>query len=168
MSRYQWVMLGLAFSTALTMHLLLFSYSTLVSSIIVDMRSSHAQAGFIFSACIMTLVLLRIPWGLYCDRIGFRLVVGLATLLMGLFGFLRGFAIDYATLLSPQVLLGVGMAAVIPSLPKLVGASFARKSTIQGEWSHRLISFVKFLFHAFAKSIGSPLMNTSTSCQFRC
>ena len=48
-------------------------------------------------------------------------------MLMGLFGFLRGFAINYATLLALQVLLGVGMAAVIPSLPKLVGASFAKE-----------------------------------------
>lgn len=120
-------MLGLALLTALSLHLQLFSYSPLVSSIIVDMRLSYAEAGFIFSVCMLTLILLRIPWGLCCDRFGFRLVIGVATLLMGLFGLLRGFATDYAMLLALQVLLGVGMAAVIPGLPRLVGASFAKK-----------------------------------------
>jgi len=117
-------MLILAFLTSLTMHLLLFSYSQLKESIILAMQLTHAEAGFIFSMSILALILLRIPWGLVIDRLGFRVSLGLALTLLGIFGLLRGFAVNYGTLLLFQLFLGVGFAAVMPCLPKLVSAWF--------------------------------------------
>jgi len=58
------------------------------------------------------------------DRLGVRVGTGLALTLLGVFGFLRGFAINYETLLLFQLFLGVGLAAVMPCLPKLVAAWF--------------------------------------------
>jgi CP family cyanate transporter-like MFS transporter len=48
---------------------------------------------------------------------------------MGISGFLRGFALNYAMLLVFQLFLGVGLAAVMPSLPKLVAAWFTHERT---------------------------------------
>jgi len=123
-TRLPTLMLILAFLTSLTMHLLLFSYSQLKESIIHEMQLTHAEAGFIFSLSILALILLRIPWGLVIDRLGFRVSLGLALTLLGIFGLLRGLAVNYETLLLFQLFLGVGFAAVMPCLPKLVSAWF--------------------------------------------
>ena len=123
-TRLQWLMLTLAFLTSLTMHLLLFSYSQLKESISLEMQLTYAEAGFIFSISFLALVILRIPWGIAIDRLGVRVGAGLALTLLGVFGLLRGFAINYETLLVFQLFLGVGLAAVMPCLPKLVAAWF--------------------------------------------
>ena len=60
-ARLQWLMLILAFLTSLTMHLLLFSYSQLKESIMLEMQLTYAEAGFIFSMSILALIILRIP-----------------------------------------------------------------------------------------------------------
>lgn len=117
----------MAFLTAFELHLLLFSYSPLISQIKLEMELSDTQAGLIFSMSILTLVLLRIPWGLLSDRIGFSTTLRLATTIMAVFGFLRGFAINYETLLVYQLLLGTGFAAILPCLPKLVEVWFPKK-----------------------------------------
>ncbi|MFQ5711592.1 MAG: nitrate/nitrite transporter [Candidatus Geothermarchaeales archaeon] len=127
--RYRWVMLALAFSTAFTLHLLLFSYSPLISQMVRDLRLTHAQAGLIFSACVLPLALLRIPWGLLCDRVGFRATLSLAVVIIAASGLLRGFAATYEMLIAIQVILGMGLSAIMPSLPKVVAAWFPRRET---------------------------------------
>jgi len=118
------LMLILAFLTSLTMHLLLFSYSQLKESIIHEMDLTYAEAGIIFSMSILALVALRIPWGIVIDRLRIRLAGGLTLTILGVFGVLRGFAINYETLLLFQLFLGMGLAAVMPCLPKLVSTWF--------------------------------------------
>jgi len=93
------------------------------------MGLTYAEAGFIFSIAILLLILLRIPWGLVVDRLGVRVSLGLALTFLGVFGFLRGLAFNYATLLLFQLFLGVGFAATMPCLPKLVSAWFPPEKT---------------------------------------
>ena len=69
---------------------------------------------------ILTIALLQVPWGLLCDRIGFRKTIGITVVFMGIFGILRSFSPGYGTFLISQIMLGVGFAAVMPALPKLV------------------------------------------------
>lgn len=124
----RWIMLILAFLTAFTLHLLLFSYSPLVPEIMSEMGLSHAQAGLIFSMCILTITVFRIPWGILSDRTGFVMAMRLAMILVAAFGLLRGLAGGYEALLALQSLLGIGFAAILPCLPKLVDAYFPRRS----------------------------------------
>jgi len=120
----QWLMLILAFLTSLTVHLLLFSYSQLKEPIILEMQLTYAEAGFIFSISVLALIILRIPWGMAVDRLGVKVGAGLALTFLGVFGLLRGVAINYETLLVFQLFLGVGLAASMPCLPKLVAVWF--------------------------------------------
>lgn len=106
------------------MHLLLFSYSQLKDLVALEMGLTYAEAGFVFSLSVFALVALRIPWGFVIDKLGVRLSAGLALTLLGIFGFLRGFAVNYETLLFFQLFTGVGLAAVMPCLPKLVAGLF--------------------------------------------
>jgi nitrate/nitrite transporter NarK len=120
-------MLALGFLATLNMHLLLFSYSPLVRSIADELALTNAEAGFLFSVSILTLMVFRIPWGMLLDRKGLRTTMGFALSLMGVFGLVRGFAVDYATLLAAQVLIGVALSGIIPAIPKLVSYSFPRE-----------------------------------------
>lgn len=126
-AHYRWVMLILAFLTAFTLHLTIFSYSPLVSEIISEMKLSHVEAGSAFSMCILTLALFRIPWGMLSDRMGFAWVMRIASITIGVFAFLRGFAISYDSLITFQLLLGTGLAAIMPCLPKLVTEWFHKE-----------------------------------------
>ncbi|MGB9854230.1 MAG: MFS transporter, partial [Candidatus Bathyarchaeales archaeon] len=129
-TRFQWVMLILSFLASLTAHLLLFSYSQLKELIALEMGLTYAEAGFVFSLSVFALVVLRIPWGFVIDKLGVRVSAGLALTLLGIFSFLRGFAVNYATLLLFQLLMGVGLAAVMPCLPKLVAGFFPSEKTV--------------------------------------
>ncbi|MEM3522397.1 MAG: MFS transporter, partial [Candidatus Bathyarchaeia archaeon] len=88
---------------------------------------SHFQASLIFSISIFTIIILRIPWGILIDRIGFIKTIKLAMALIGIFGFLRGFAYDYKSILITQFLLGVGFASILPCLAKMVEVIFHKK-----------------------------------------
>ena len=84
---------------------------------------------FRLSVSVLTLAALRIPWGFVIDKLGVKLSTGLALTLLGLFGLLRGFAINYESLLVYQFFMGVGFAAVMPCLPKLAALLFPREKT---------------------------------------
>ena len=127
LGRSQGVILVLGFLVTLSMHLLLFSYSPLLRDIAFEMRLSDAEAGLVFSFCILPLMVFRIPWGMLFDRRGLRTTMEIALILIGLFGLLRGFAANYGMLLASQFLLGAGLSAVIPCLPKLVSSWFPRQ-----------------------------------------
>jgi nitrate/nitrite transporter NarK len=120
-------MLTLGFLATFNVHLLLFSYSPLIPSIAAELTLTNAEAGFLFSVSILTLMVFRIPWGILFDRRGFRKTMTLALLLMGVFGLARGFAVDYVSLLVAQFFLGVGLSGVIPAIPKLVSCWFPRE-----------------------------------------
>lgn len=120
-------MLSLGLLATFNMHLLLFSYSPLVPLISGDLALTNAEAGFLFSVAILTLMLFRIPWGVLFDRKGVRKTMTLALAIMGVSGLARGFAMDYASLLVTQFFLGIGLSGVIPAIPRLVSRSFPRE-----------------------------------------
>lgn len=113
-------MVIMAFLTALTLHLLLFSFAPLISPLMIEMDISHAQAGAAFSACILAVLMFRIPWGFMIDRMGFARAMKVAMLFVSTFGVLRSFSLNYEMLVLSQFFLGVGFAAVLPGLSKLV------------------------------------------------
>jgi len=120
-------MLSLGLLATFSMHLLLFSYSPLVSEISGELALTNAEAGFLFSIAILTLIFFRIPWGILFDRKGFKKTMTFALALMGVFGLARGFAIDYVSLLTTQFFLGIGLSGVIPAIPRLVSCWFPRE-----------------------------------------
>jgi len=117
-----------SFLTAFTLHLLLFSYSPVIPLIIREMGISYVEAGFIFSICILAVIVLRIPWGFLIDRIGFIATMKIAMMLIGVFSLIRGFSPSYHTLLVSQLLLGAGFAAILPCLAKIVNVMFQEKA----------------------------------------
>jgi nitrate/nitrite transporter NarK len=121
------MMMALGFLATFSVHLLMFSYSPLVPNITAELTLTNAEAGFLFSVSILTLMVFRIPWGILFDRRGFKKTMTFALLLMGVFGLARGFAVDYVSLLVTQFFLGVGLSGVIPAIPRLVSCWFPRE-----------------------------------------
>ena len=91
------------------------------------MGLTHAQAGFAFSACILTLASTRIGWGLILDRFALKKVMALASTLIAASSILRGRAAGYLELVALQSALGIGLGAALPCLPKLVALWFPKK-----------------------------------------
>jgi MFS family permease len=116
--------LFLAFLTAFDLHLLMFSYSSLIPLVAGEMGLSFAEAGLIFSASMLAILLFRIPWGFLSDFLGFLTTMRVAMIVIGVFSLLRGFAQDYISLLVFQLLLGVGFASIMPCLGKVVNVMF--------------------------------------------
>ena len=126
-SNYRYVILSLAFLVTFSVHLLMFSYGPLVSSITSEMALNFTQASFIFSISIIAITVIRIPWGICCDHIGFKKALGLGLFIMGIFGFLRSFSGTFIELLIYQLLLGIGVSAVIPAMPHMVSNWFPKE-----------------------------------------
>ena len=114
------IMLAFSFAIAFLLHLLLFSTAPMASIIMEQMQLSHTQFGIIFAAAMISLVIFRIPWGLISDRIGYLSTLRIALLLSAISAVLRTFASSYITILLSQFFLGVGLAAILPSLSLLV------------------------------------------------
>jgi cyanate permease len=119
-SRHRIVMLVFPFLIAFSLHLLLFATAPMVTVIMEEMELSHAQFGFLFSVAMISLILLRVPWGLMADRMGYLRVLRVALPIAAASAFARAFSPDYLTLLLSQLCLGVGLAAVMPCLSLLV------------------------------------------------
>lgn len=121
------MVLSLIFLLALVSSILIFSYSILIPEVMSELRITHAQAGLVFSALVVAVMVSRIPWGVFCDRVGFKKAIGLGATVMSVFGFLRGLAPDYLALLALQLLFGIGYAALMPSAPKAISEWFAEE-----------------------------------------
>ncbi|MBT9166295.1 MAG: hypothetical protein DDT25_00978 [Chloroflexi bacterium] len=81
-----------------------------------ELDLSYAEFGFIFSTAQLSLVFSRIPWGLINDCAGYLKAFRTALLLVAVAAVLRSFTTSYLTLLFSQILLGVGLGAIIPGL----------------------------------------------------
>ncbi len=117
---YHIVMLALSFSIAFLLHLLLFGTAPMVTLIMEEMELSHAEFGLMFSVAMISLIIFRIPWGLMADKIGYLNALRVALTLSAFLALLRAFSPVYSTFLLSQFFLGIGLAAVLPSLSLLV------------------------------------------------
>ena len=85
-----------------------------------EMDLSHSDFGLFYSAAMIGIILLRIPWGLIGDRIGYLNTFRIALPLSAAAALLRAFSQNYSMLLLSQLFLGLSLAAVLPCLPLIV------------------------------------------------
>ena len=114
------IMLSFTFSIGFLLHLLLFATAPMVSIIMAEMNLSHAEFGMVYSASMLSLILFRIPWGLFGDRKGYLVSLRIALPLIAASSLARTFSPNFVILLSSQIVLGLGLASVFPCLPMMV------------------------------------------------
>jgi len=89
-----------------------------------DFQLSGGNAGLLLSSYVIAIAIVVIPAGIFADRFGFRIGVGMGTAIVGVSGMLRGLSSNFTELFLLSLLTGVGMAFIMPNLPKIVGEWF--------------------------------------------
>jgi cyanate permease len=74
----------------------------------------------VYSASMLSLLLFRIPWGLFGDRKGYLLSLRIALPLIAASSLARALSPHFVILLLSQAVLGLGLASVFPCLPMIV------------------------------------------------
>jgi cyanate permease len=123
-SRYRWAMAAITWLMMFSLGVSWFCFAPLELTLMDELSMDFGQVGLIISLVPLSLVLLCIPGGLLADRFGVRRTVFLGGVFLGLFGLLRGFAIDFTTLALTTFLCGVGYSIAYPNLPKITGVWF--------------------------------------------
>lgn len=117
---YKWVMLFLAFLISFLLHLLLFGTAPMFDQIMNEMNISNTEFGFIFFMAMVSLVVLRIPWGFLIDKFGYSKILKFSLPIISALAIIRSFSPNYLVLLAAQFGLGLGLASILPCLPPLV------------------------------------------------
>lgn len=123
-SPYRWVMACITWLMMFSLGAGWFCFTPLVLILMEDLALNFEQVGIIIALVPLSLVILCIPGGLFADRFGVRKTVLMGGMLLGIFGLLRGFATDFATLAITMFLCGAGYSIAYPNLPKITGVWF--------------------------------------------
>lgn len=121
---FRWVVLLLAILVNLTNGMSLSCMPSLYREIVKDIPMTYAQWGTVWGASFVPMMIFTLIGGMYADRVGTRSIVGLATIVIGIFGIGRAFAQDFNQLLWLMLLIGVGSSFLMPNLPKSLGHWF--------------------------------------------
>jgi MFS family permease len=89
---YRWVVLAVFFLVNLTIQILWISYAPITGPAAEYYGVNDIQIGLLAMSFMIAFIPLSIPVSWVIDTYGFRLAVGIGSVLMGVFGLLRGFA----------------------------------------------------------------------------
>ncbi len=96
----------------------------IVGPIIKDLGISYTQMGLILGSWQLVYIGTASPLGALVDRLGVRRSLGIAIILVWLSLVLRGFSIDFFTLLASVALFGIGGPIISIGAPKVVSLWF--------------------------------------------
>jgi len=113
-------MVGFGWLFLFTAYLSFFAVAPLMRLIIKDLGLTYATASFLSSTPCLVLAVFSLVGGAIIDKLGVRRGVGLAVLLVAVFGLLRGFALNFLMFLTATVGFGVGVTLTLLSVPKLI------------------------------------------------
>jgi CP family cyanate transporter-like MFS transporter len=141
-NQHPWLILACAWIMGFGMYAPMFSVPPIIDIVTEEFNINNTQAGLIFSVPLMITAAIAIPAGALADRIGIRKVAGVGMLVVILGSLLRGYSVDFATLLAFTCIYGTGFALIFPNLPKLVAAWFPqeRNGLATGIYSSGIIS----------------------------
>jgi CP family cyanate transporter-like MFS transporter len=124
--KYSWIILIGAWLLGFFMWSSVSALSPVLLEIKEELALTFAEIGFLFSLPLLMFAVFAIPGGTLADRIGVRTAAGIAAILLGLGSFLRGYALNFQTLLLFTCMLGIGWGLGAPNLPKIVSLWFPR------------------------------------------
>jgi cyanate permease len=120
----RWLLLGGVWLIYFCFGLTISSIAPLVGSISADLGVSNTTMGVILGAWPLTYIAAAIPCGILLDRLGARIMLFLATLIMAASGIARGFAETPTQLLLAVALFGVGGPMISIGAPKVIAGLF--------------------------------------------
>ena len=136
----------------------LLSLPVLFTEISADLNLSIQQIGIVWGAASFASFLVSIPMGIVGDRFGPRLTIGIACLLVGVFGALRAFSYDYVSFIITVLLHGFVTPAIPPNIHKTAGAWFPDQRGFATGIVSAGFAIGLTLGSAFSASFLSPLL----------
>ena len=125
-SRYRWYVLGLAALTyTCAMGMPRMCMPVLFKEISIDLDLNLVQVGTIWGAEPLASVMTILAGGLLGDRFGVRRVLGIACLLAGGAGALRGISTGFTSLAATTFLFGLMLAFIPVNVVKTTGIWFS-------------------------------------------
>lgn len=133
-SAYRWVLLGGVWLVYFCFGLTAASMGPLVAPITAELGIGNAAMGAILGAWPLVYIAAAIPCGMALDRLGERLSLLLAALVIGLSGAARGLAGNEAAMFAAVGLFGIGGPLISIGAPKLIARWFegASRGTAMG------------------------------------
>lgn len=127
-SRFRWYMLFLAMLTyGAIAGAARLCMPVLFPEIAADLDLSLFNIGVIWGMDPLAGVFIGLPAGLLVDRFGIKRTLTIVCILAGVFGAVRGFSTDFATMAASMFLFGL-VAAIVPSVaPKVAAVWFTGK-----------------------------------------
>jgi len=133
-SGYRWVLLGGVWLIYFCFGLMITSLAPLITPITAELGIGHAKMGAILGAWPLVYIAAAIPCGILLDRMGARIALLIAALIMCASGVARGIADDEMTLFAAVGLFGIGGPLISIGAPKLIAQRFegASRGTAMG------------------------------------
>ena len=123
-SSYRWVLLGGVWLIYFCFGLTTASMAPLVASITAELGIGYSTMGAILGAWPLVYIAAAIPCGMLLDRLGARVALLIAALIMGASGTARGLAGDETALFAAVGLFGIGGPLISIGAPKLIANWF--------------------------------------------
>ncbi|MEM9048727.1 MAG: MFS transporter [Pseudomonadota bacterium] len=120
----RWALLGGVWLVYLCFGLTIAAMGPLVAPISAELGIGPAGMGAILGAWPLVYIAAAIPCGMLLDRLGERICLALATLVMGLSGLMRGLAESPEALFAAVALFGIGGPLISVGAPRLITRSF--------------------------------------------
>ncbi|TAK56413.1 MAG: MFS transporter [Gammaproteobacteria bacterium] len=120
----RWLIVGLLFVALFVLVQAFASLPPLFAEIRAEIPMSKAQMGMVFALVTLASIFLALAAGSAADRFGSRWIIGGALLAAGLGAGMRVLVTSVAGLAISTVLVGVGVACLYPSIPRVLRARF--------------------------------------------
>lgn len=124
-SPYRWVILLLVWIGYFGFGLISSALPVLISVIAVDLGLTATQMGVILGVWILLYVPLAIPVGLLIDQIRIKRVIFLGMVFVALSGFLRGFGVNFPSMVLFAAIFGIGGPLTSIGMSKTIAVWFA-------------------------------------------
>lgn len=123
-SPYRWVILLLVWLGYFGFGLISASLPVLISIIAIDLGLTATQMGVILGVWILLYVPLAIPVGLLIDQIRIKRAIFVGLVLIALSGVLRGFAVNFPTMVLFVAIFGLGGPFISIGMAKTIAVWF--------------------------------------------
>lgn len=121
---YRWVLLGGVWLIYFCFGLMITSLAPLITPITTELGIGHAKMGAILGAWPLVYIAAAIPCGMLLDRLGARVALLIAALIMCASGVARGLADNETALFAAVGLFGIGGPLISIGAPTLIAQHF--------------------------------------------
>jgi predicted MFS family arabinose efflux permease len=130
MSSNKWVVLAVYSLSAALSQLLWLNFAPVIPLIESKFSVTEMQASFLILVFPLIYVLIAIPTGAFVDKHGYRLGIGVGTIIMSIFACLRIYDGSFYILLVAQIGIAVAQPFIINGISKLVLDYFPKKQSV--------------------------------------